>query len=114
MDALKHLTRLGDEALGPCLKCGKVMLGSGLPVFYRVTVEHCGIDKAVIDRHVGLAMTLGGGADGLALASVMGPGEKPVVVLGSGAVNICGPCSLSWVDFLELAHASLETKATSQ
>ena len=109
-DARKDLPRLSDAALGPCFKCGRVMLGTGLPMFYRVTSEQCGIDRDVIDKHVGLAMMFGGGGNGLALAGVMGTGEKPVVVLGSGTANLCTSCSQSRVDFMQVAAATLEPR----
>ena len=107
-DPFKDLPRLSDEALGPCMACGKVMLGTDSPIFYRITVENCGIDKAVIDKHVGLAMMLGGGSNGLALAGVMGTGEKPVIVMASGSTNLCNDCSSGDINFLHLLATALE------
>lgn len=91
-DHLKNLPRLGDQALGPCASCGKLMLETG-PIFYRVTVKQCGIDAKAVQRHVGLGMMLGGGEAGLALAAVMGPQEKPVVVINESTANICLHCA---------------------
>ena len=109
-DLLKDLPRLGDEALGPCAGCGKVMLGTGLPVFYRITVQHCGVDAKAIQRHVGLAQMMGGGPDGLHLAAIMGPGEKKVVELGKGAVNVCHQCAPT-VTVMQIHAAALEGAA---
>lgn len=91
---LAKLPRLSDDAMGPCIGCGKQLLATGLPLFSRITIQSCGIDAEAVRRHVGLAMTLGGGRDGLALASVMGPGEKPVIVMDTlQSVNVCVTCS---------------------
>ena len=38
-DPLKDLPRLGDEALGPCAICSRVLLGTGSPSFYRLRVS---------------------------------------------------------------------------
>ena len=92
-DELTSLPRLGEDTLGPCADCGKVMLASGAPLFYRITVQQCGIDKQEVQRHVGLAMTMGGGADGLALAGALGPTVKPVIEMQKAVGNICMLCS---------------------
>lgn len=91
-DALKNLPRLGEEALGPCACCGKLMLEAG-PIFYRVTVKQCGIDAKAVQQRIGLGMMLGGGAAGLALAGVMGSQERPVVVVDDATANICLNCA---------------------
>jgi hypothetical protein len=94
VDPLKDLPRLSDEAMGPCIGCGQQLLTTGLPIFTRITLQSCGIDAQAVRQHVGLAMQLGGGRDGLALASVMGPGRKPVIVMGElPAVNVCVMCA---------------------
>lgn len=88
-----NLPRLSDEAMGPCIKCGKQLLETGVPLFIRVHAQRCGLDRAEIQRHVGLAMSMGGGEAGLVLARVMGPGVKPVVVVNNfPAVNVCYGC----------------------
>lgn len=89
----RSLPRLSDEAMGPCIKCGKQLLETGVPLFIRVHAQRCGLDRAEIQRHVGLAMAMGGGQNGLVLAGVMGPGVKPVVVVNSfETVNVCYGC----------------------
>jgi hypothetical protein len=93
-EELKNLPRLGEDAMGPCAMCGTQLLGTGLPLFYRLEAQRCGIDAKEVQRHVGLAMTMGGGRGGLALASVMGPGVKPVVVMAKPApFNVCTQCA---------------------
>lgn len=95
-DPLKDLPRLGDEALAECMCCNRLILATEIPVFYRVTVQQCGVDKQVVDQRVGLAMQLGGGRDGLALSAIMGAHKKPVVVMSSPKPqNVCQRCAAS-------------------
>ena len=58
-----------------CGKCGKGVMHTGLPLFWKVTIERFGIDKAACDRRHGLELVLGGGQVGARLAGVMGPDE---------------------------------------
>lgn len=90
---LSAARRHDSSAMGPCFLCGRQILATGVPVFYRVNVEQCGVDMNEVRQHVGLAMAMGGGADGLALAEIMGPRRQPVVVLGEGTQNICQQCA---------------------
>jgi hypothetical protein len=95
-DPLAGLERLTDAAMAPCALCGRQLLETGLPVFFRIEGKRCGIDAQEVRRHVGLAMQFGGGAGGLALAGVMGPGCKPVVVMAAPPVfNVCATCARS-------------------
>lgn len=93
-DPLEGLPRLGTDALGPCVKCDRVMLAAGSPLFLRFRVQRCGIDRREVDRHVGLAQSIAPGRDGLALASIMGPEPKPVVVMDEYVdANVCADCA---------------------
>lgn len=93
-DPLAGLKRLGDDAMGPCAMCKRQLLETGLPVFYRITAAQCGLDAKEIQKHVGLAMAMGGGTDGLALAGIMGPKVEPVVVMNdAGTFNVCHSCA---------------------
>lgn len=60
---------------------GKTVTGGGVaeqgPIFYRVTVEQCGLDRDAIRRQAGLEMMLGSPA----LASVMGPNDDVAKIL---------------------------------
>ena len=95
-DPLADLPRLSDDAMGPCIVCKRQLLETEVPLFYRLDVKQCGIDAAEVNRHVGLAMSMGGGRDGLVLAGVMGPGVKPVVVMNSAdGVNVCHNCAVT-------------------
>jgi len=112
-DPLADLPRLGAEAAGPCVLCHKPILATGLPIFYRLTVQHCGIDAAALQQHVGLGMMLGGGADGMALADVMGAHKPPVVVMSSGTVNLCLKCAQDQPAAFSFLHQAIEEGRTN-
>lgn len=113
MSALDNEKKLGVDAMGPCHICKRQLLATGLPIFYRVQVSQCALDRTEIQRHVGLAMTMGGGADGLALAGILGPKVEPVAVMFEGAtVNVCASCQNGpgYLMLAELAFAEPEGK----
>lgn len=104
---LSKLPRLGEDSMSPCACCHRQLLETELPIFYRFEGKQCGIDGEVVKKHIGLAMQMGGGADGLHLASIMGPGTKPVVVMHTGtSFNICQRC-MGAADLLPLLNAVL-------
>jgi hypothetical protein len=75
----------------PCAKCGKGVMHTGLPLFWRVTIERYGIDANAVRRQVGLEMMLGSPA----LAAVMGPDEtmaKPV--MDDVILILCENCAM--------------------
>jgi hypothetical protein len=111
LNALAQLPRLDDEALGPCAGCGRVMLGTGFPLFYRLRVRRCGIDANEVRRHVGLAASIAPGTTGLALAAIMGPGVKPVVIMDEFKdINVCNACADN-VTVHDLAMAAMGSEA---
>ena len=112
-DPLKDLVRLGDDALGPCACCGKLMLALPSPVFYRVTVEYCGVDAKAVQQRVGLAQFFGGGAEGLALSGIMGSHQKPVLVMAKGTVNVCLNCSMD-ATIAQIHAPALESQAEGE
>lgn len=90
---MDDLPKLPVEAMGPCIKCGRQLLETGVPLFIRVEPKRCGIDYSAVSRHVGLAQSMGGGQAGLALAAVLGPQPEPVVIVEQcEAFNICYEC----------------------
>ena len=61
-----------------CSICTRKLLHTGLPLFWRVTIERFGVDLGAVQRQTGLAMMLGSAG----LAAAMGPDEdmaKPVM-----------------------------------
>jgi hypothetical protein len=80
----------------PCAICGKGVMHSGVPLFYRVKVESMGVDIAAVKRHSGLEQVFGGGQAGAVLADVMGPDPdiaKPIIE-DQPAVLVCQTCAL--------------------
>lgn len=67
---------------------GKTVTGRGVaeqgPIFYRVTVEQCGLDRNAIQRQAGLELMLGSPA----LASAMGPNEDVAKILAKHVVFV--------------------------
>lgn len=110
-DLLKDLPRLGEEALGPCVVTGKPIIEGGSPIFYRVTIQQCGVDAQAVRERLGLAMMLGGGAGGLALSGVMGAHKQPVVILGEATVNVSIAGASESIDLWRLLAAAAETES---
>ncbi len=114
-DGLDGLPRLGEEALGPCIACGTLMLAGQLPLFLRIDLNRCGIDRSEVDKRVGLAMTFGAGVAGLALAAVMGPKCEPVVITDAHpGLNVCMSCAeqRTLVELHMMALARMEEKGS--
>lgn len=67
---------------------GKTVTGEGVaaqgPIFYRVTVEQCGLDRRAIERQAGLEMIVGNAA----IASVLGPDEDIAKILSKHVVFV--------------------------
>lgn len=80
--------------LKPCAICGKGVIHAGVPLFYRVKLEHMGVDLNAVQRIAGMEMMFGGGVAGVTLARVMGPDPdiaKPIVE--AQTLLICQPCA---------------------
>ena len=76
-----------------CDLCGQFVVASGVPLFYRVSVERFGILLDAVRRQQGLTMMLGGDAR---LANVMGADEdvaKPM--MSKVSVTVCEKCSVN-------------------
>jgi hypothetical protein len=74
--------------------CEKQILET-FPLFFRVKIDRCGVDRNAVMQTVGLAQTIAPGnpRDGLALAHIMGPQPKPVILLDEWeTVSICVNC----------------------
>jgi hypothetical protein len=54
------------------------------PIFYRVTVEQCGLDRHAVQRQAGLEQMLGSPV----LAAVMGPDEDIAKILSKHVVFV--------------------------
>jgi len=78
------------RALGNCGLCGKPLAHSGLPLFWKVSVQRFGIDLAALQRQAGLTQMLGGNAF---LAATMGPAEDMAKPLEDRTIAVCEPCA---------------------
>lgn len=73
-----------------CGMCGRKVLESGLPMFWRVTVERFGMDMKAVQRQMGLTMQLGGNAF---LASAMGADEDLALpIVEPVTIAVCESC----------------------
>jgi hypothetical protein len=89
----------GDKEMGEmelrkhakCTVCGQGIAHTGLPLFWRLTIERFGVDLAAAKRQDGLAALLGGSA---VLAQIMGPDEPMAkAVMDPVTVTLCEPCA---------------------
>ena len=72
-----------------CGVCEKAFGHTGLPLFWRITIERFGVNLKSIQRQDGLAQMLGSPA----LATVMGPGQDMVKpMMDPVKVTICEDC----------------------
>ena len=72
-----------------CDLCHRRILESGLPLFWRVTIERFGVDMRAAEQQTGLAMMMGNAV----LAGVMGPDRdmaKPV--MDPAVITVCETC----------------------
>ena len=84
-----------ESELRQCTKCGlcgQLIGASGLPLFWRVTVERYGIDMHAVRRQDGLAAFMGSSE----LAAVMGADEdlaRPM--MEPVTLTVCEPCGMA-------------------
>ena len=84
-----------------CGVCGNFFGHTGIPLFWRITVERFGIDMKAVQRQDGLAQLLGGSQ----LANIMGTDEdmtKPM--MDPVKVTICEDCIIKPVIIAMLAE----------
>ena len=76
-----------------CSLCRKKIGESGVPLFYRVTLERFGVKLDAVRRQTGLEMMLNGH---VAIAQAMGPDEDMAVpVMEKVVLVVCESCSTS-------------------
>ena len=92
---LDRLPKLKTEQLAPCVACGKHLVQTSLPLFYRLHVQRAGLDSRAIRERVGLAHMWGAGAQGLALADVFASRDPGVIIDDFQPVNVCMDCARS-------------------
>lgn len=75
----------------PCKKCGKGVMHTGIPLFYRITVEQMGVDGNAVRKAHGLEMMLGRAAP---LGQVLGLNEDIGIPIGDPSKGLlCMTCS---------------------
>lgn len=75
-----------------CDLCRNKIMHSGLPLFWKVSVERFGIDFNAIKRADGLTAMLGNAI----LADAMGPNEDVAQCLMEAvALTLCEPCAMN-------------------
>ena len=80
------------RAAANCICCRKPIGHTGIPLFWRVTLERHGVNMQAVKRQDGLTAMLGGHAG---LAQIMGPDEAMTQVLhGPVTVTVCEGCAL--------------------
>jgi hypothetical protein len=73
-----------------CSLCKNKIMHTGLPLFWRVTVEYFGLDLRACERQQGLAMLIGNAA----LAQVMGPDDELAKPIGDPVkLTVCEACA---------------------
>ena len=73
-----------------CALCGKKIGASGIPMFWRVTIERHGVKLDAVQRQQGLTMMLGGHAG---LAMVMGADEEMTIpMMDPVTITVCEDC----------------------
>lgn len=113
MNDLDKLPGIKQRDIRKCVFCGKGVAHSGHPLFYRITVELCGLMKGAIERQAGLEIMLGGHA---LLANVMGANEDMAKIIDSQKhLWVCLPCADEasphyLYEFLE-GYPKLDTKS---
>ena len=95
--------RAGDFT--KCKGCGKGMMHTGLPIFWRVKIERMGINNRAVQQADAMERYMGGA---VALARVFEDPEiaKPIEGIEPQTILICEECSLKPLPLALLAERS--------
>ncbi len=74
----------------PCALCGKGVMHTGLPLFYRVTIQRMGVDAGEVQRSHGMEQFFGGA---VALARAFHDPDIARPITEQQTVLICESCS---------------------
>lgn len=87
-----------------CSLCGKKIGHTGLPLFWRVSIERFGIDLRAVQRQAGLEAMLGGNAH---IAQVMGSNDDMAApMMDKVTLSVCEACALKQTMVAALAEAT--------
>ncbi len=93
-----------------CGLCGKPFGHTGLPMFWRVTVERHALDPKAVQRQQGLGMMIGA-----PLAMVMGPGEEMTApLLKPITITVCEDCATKTTCVASIAEQAEASVAPRQ
>lgn len=93
-----------QHEIKPCSICGRGVMHTKLPLFYRVTVERFGIEIRAVERQHGLEQFFGGGQTGAVLAHVMGEdADMARPVMDKLTLIICEACAMETTCVAQLA-----------
>ena len=94
-----------QNELKKCAICGKGVMHTGVPFFYRLSLERMAIDVAAVKRQHGLEMMMGNAA---ALAFHMGPQEDIAQgFMGPFTLLICEDCSTTSTMIAQLLESAV-------
>lgn len=89
------------RAIVKCAACRKPFGHTGLPIFWRVSIERHGVKADAVRRQDHLAGFIGSAA----IAAVMGPDEDMTIpLMEPKTVTICEQCVTATVCVAQLAH----------
>lgn len=95
----------------PCACCGKGVMHTGLPTFYRVTVERMGIDVRAVKRQHGMELMIGDAR----VANIMGPDEDMGLPIGPAARGLlCETCANDPATWFALVAEALNRRAEKE
>lgn len=93
-----------------CLRCGNGVMHTGVPLFWKISVERFGIDLAAVRRHAGMEMLMGSPM----LAQVMGLNEDIATpVMEKIEIVLCEKCAMDEQMIPYLAEVAQEQKEKS-
>lgn len=75
----------------PCVLCGKGVMHTGLPLFYRVKIERLGINVGEVQRAHGMEQFFGGA---VGVARVFHDPDLTTVVMPEVEMLVCEDCSV--------------------
>lgn len=78
--------------IAQCAICNRPFGHTGLPLFWRITVERFSVDMGAIQRQDGLAALLGGNS---LLAGIMGPdNDMAEPMMDAITITVCESCAM--------------------
>ena len=83
-----------QDEIKPCSFCREGVMHAGSPVFYRIKLDHMGINASAIRKQSGLELMLGGGQAAANIAFHMGPQEEIAEIIISEEKIICQSCMM--------------------